>query len=605
MTNDSARANEPAANKERGRASNFLLVSDFNLQNLASLLLKRETGFALDIRTAAFGQVMQLLLSREASTWPVDLDGTLLWTSPEAISPSYGKALRYEEFSAESVLGEVDEFAHALTSIPAHVRHIFVPTWSSCHALDTRRGLLDMHPRLGIAALLMKMNLRLAEVALRDSRIHLFDSMRWIASQGDRAYDERLWYLSKTPFSIGVFREAARDLVAALRALQGKSRKLVILDLDDTVWGGIVGDVGWRNLRIGGHDPVGEAYRDFQLELRGLTRRGILLAIVSKNQEHIALEAIRSHPDMALRLEDFAAWRINWEDKAANVAELAAELNLGLEAAVFLDDSPVERARVRQALPSVLVPEWPSNPIDFPRALRALDCFDAPVVSDEDRNRTAMYVSERKRKELRTTLVSIDEWLMTLNVAVSVEPLDDANLERAVQLLNKTNQMNLRARRLSSREFRSWSTAPDNRVLIFRITDKFGDYGLTGIGSLHFDRSSHRASVEDFVLSCRVMGRKVENAMLHVLCKCAREAGMRELSADPAPTAKNLPCRQFFEAAAVHTGPSKSGFSWNLNTDFPLPAALRLSWAGLSNLNSICAPVSDLAQQVTQVTDDG
>ncbi len=598
MTNDSARANEPAASKESRRAHNFLLVSDFNLQNLASLLRKRETGFALDIRTAAFGQVMQLLLSREASTWTADLDGTLLWTSPEAISPTYAKALRYENFSVENVLGEVDEFAHALTSIPPHVRHIFVPTWSSCHSRDTRRGLLDMHPRLGIAALLMKMNLRLAEVALRDSRVHLFDSMRWIASQGDRAYDDRLWYLSKTPFAIGVFREAAQDLVAALRAVEGKSRKLVILDLDDTVWGGIVGDVGWRNLRVGGHDPVGEAYLDFQRGLRGLARRGILLAIASKNQEHIALEAIRSHPDMVLRLEDFSAWRINWEDKAANVAELAAELNLGLESAVFLDDSPTERARVREALPSVLVPEWPSNPIDFPRALRALDCFDTHVVSDEDRNRTAMYVSERKRRELRTALVTIDEWLMTLNVAVSVETLDDANLERAVQLLNKTNQMNLRVRRLSSREFRAWSMAPDNRVLIFRIADKFGDYGLAGIGSLHFDRSRHRASVEDFVLSCRVMGRKVENAMLHVLCKCAREAGMKDLSADPAPTEKNYPCRQFFEAAAMHAAPSKAGFSWNLSTEFLLPSSLELNWAGMSNLKSTGAPASDRTQQV-------
>ncbi|MGC1679726.1 MAG: HAD-IIIC family phosphatase [Candidatus Binataceae bacterium] len=599
MTNHGAPANEPAEDKKSGRALKFLLASDFNLHNLAALLLKRETGFALDITTAPFGRVMQLLLSREPSTWLADLDGTLLWTSPEAISPTYGKALCYEDFSTESVLGEVDEFAHALTSILPHVRHIFVPTWSSCHALDTRRGLLDMHPRLGITALLMKMNLRLAEVTLRDSRVHLFDSMRWIASQGDRAYDARLWYLSKTPFAIGVFREAAQDLVAALRAIQGKSRKLVILDLDDTLWGGVVGDVGWRNLRIGGHDPIGEAYRDFQLGLRGLTRRGILLAIVSKNQEHIALEAIHSHPDMALKLEDFAAWRINWEDKAANVAELAAELNLSLDSAVFLDDNRAERARVRQALPSVLVPEWPNNPIDFPRALRALDCFDAPVVSDEDRNRTAMYASERKRRELRTTLVSIDEWLMTLKVAVSVEILDDANLERAVQLLNKTNQMNLRTRRLSSREFRAWSTTPDNCVLIFRIADKFGDYGLAGIGSLHFDRSSHHASVEDFVLSCRVMGRKVENAMLHVLCKCARAAGMKDLFANPAPTEKNLPCQQFFEAAVKRAALSGAGFCWNLSTDFPLPASLGLSWPGMRSAESIRAISSDRAQQDT------
>jgi HAD superfamily phosphatase (TIGR01681 family) len=200
------------------------------------------------------------------------------------------------------------------------------------------------------------------------------------------------------------------------QGITGGARKLVILDLDDTLWGGVVGDIGWSNLRLGGHDPVGEAYRDFQLALKALTRRGILLAVASKNEERTALEAITSQPEMVLSLDDFAGWRINWNDKVQNIIALASDLNLGLEAAVFIDDNPAERARVREALPSLLVPEWPKSPLNYVAALGALDCFDAPFVSAEDRQRTAMYVSERKRKQLQDDVPSLETWLSILEL---------------------------------------------------------------------------------------------------------------------------------------------------------------------------------------------
>ena len=185
---------------------------------------------------------------------------------------------------------------------------------------------------------------------------------------------------------------------AALRAVRGQSRKVVICDLDDTLWGGIVGDAGWENLRLGGHDPVGEAFADFQRELKALTRRGIILAMVSKNTEAVALEAIEKHPEMQLRKDDFAAWRINWDDKAQNIADLMEELNLGLDSAVFLDDNPVERARISEALPEVLVPNLPRDKMLFASTLRKLNCFDSATVSSEDRKRAAFYNAERDRR---------------------------------------------------------------------------------------------------------------------------------------------------------------------------------------------------------------
>lgn len=561
---------------------NILIVSDFNAQNLASLLSNwSANGARLRATAAPFGQVMQLLLAAHSAVWQADLDAAVVWTSPQAISNAYAGVLAYEPLVLEQMMEEVRAYARALAAIPPHVKSILVPTWTPTRAFEGRRGLLDMHPTIGPSATLMRMNLALAEAVSGDPRIHLFDAARWIAQAGTRACDARMWYLAKIPFSLEVFKSAARDLSAALTGIAGGARKLVILDLDDTLWGGVVGDVGWRALRLGGHDAVGEAFRDFQLALKALARRGVLLAIASKNEERTALEAIANHPEMVLKLDDFAGWRIDWNDKARNIAELVAELNLGLDAAVLIDDHPVERARVAEALPALLVPQWPQNPLEFASALRALDCFDAPAVSAEDRERGAMYLSERRRKQLQQTVPSLDAWLATLELRVQVEELSAANLERAAQLLNKTNQMNLRTRRLPASEMLAWASAPDRRVLVFRVADRFGDYGLVGIGSLSLDRPAATANIEDFVLSCRVMGRRIEEAMLHTLAAQARRAGSSSLRAGYLPTARNQPCLRFFCGSGMTetSGDSTESrvFDWSLDRDYPLPGCVSLA----------------------------
>ena len=555
------------------RASKFALISDFNIQNLAPLLA-RHSG--IDPVCAPYGQVAQTLMSSTSDVWTPETVGAIVWTSPSYVSNGYQRFCDGEESKIDEILNDVDRFVASLASVPTHIRHIFVPTWSPLHRCETRRGLLDLNPSAGISILLMKMNLRLAEAAQNDPRVQVFDSARWPAMVGERAFDSRLWYLTKTPYVVDVFRQAARDFAAALRALEGGARKLLILDLDNTLWGGVVGDLGWQKLRLGGHDATGEAYRDFQSLLKGLMNRGVLLAIVSKNDEAIALEAIKSHPEMVLELSHFAGWRINWKDKAENIADLVAELNLGLDSAVFIDDNPAERARVREALPQIFVPDWPANPLYYPAALRALDCFDAPFVSDEDRNRTKMYVSERERRDAQERVQSLDQWLETLNLTVTVEQLGQGNLERTLQLLNKTNQMNLRTRRLSSAELATWAGAADHRMLVFRVSDRFGDYGLVGIGSFELDRESDVAHLVDFVLSCRVMGRQVEQTMLGVLAQHARTMGARRMLAEYLATARNKPCRAFLENSGLFAEDGTDRFFLDLNSEPSLPKTVNL-----------------------------
>jgi FkbH-like protein len=396
------------------------------------------------------------------------------------------------------------------------------------------------------------MNLALGDALAAAPGVFVLDAARWLRASA-RPFPPKSWYMGKFAFGNDVFQEAVADVKAALQGVRGQARKMVVVDLDETLWGGIVGEVGWEGLVLGGHDPVGEALADFQGALKALANRGLVLGIVSKNDEATALEAIDRHPEMRLRRDDFAGWRINWQDKARNVAELAEEVNLGLQSVVFLDDNPAERARVREALPEVLVPEWPADKTLYKRALLALRCFDAPALSEEDRGRARMYAQDRRRRETQASVQSLDEWLASLEMKVTAAPLDEGNLARAAQLLNKTNQMNLSTRRMTEKELLAWAGAEGRWLWTFRVEDRFGDLGLTGLVSLAREGATGR--VVDFLLSCRVMGRKVEETMLAVAVEKARQEGLDEVVAELVPTAKNKPCREWWEQSAFRRDP--------------------------------------------------
>lgn len=550
----------------------LLILSDFNADVLAGLATNDTRGPAVVAKAAGLGRVVPTLLDATAPCW-ADRNALFVWARPEAASDSFARARAMESVDPRDALREVDLFADAIVAASSRVRTALV---ASFHLPADHRGygMLDLASGFGVRALLARMNARLAERLATHPGIYLLDSARWFECREPVA--SKMWYLAKVPYSNDVFKAAIGDVKAALRGVRGSARKLVICDLDDTLWGGIVGDVGWENLRLGGHDAVGEALVDFQRELKALLRRGVILAIVSKNTESVALEAIERHPEMVLRRGDFAGWRINWSDKARNVSELLAELNLGAQSAVFLDDNPVERARVAEALPEVLVPELPKDKMLYPEFLRRLDCFDAPSVSDEDRERSAMYGAERERRaalESAQGVGSLDEWLETIGLKVEAEPLNDANRQRTAQLLNKTNQMNLRTRRMTEVELADWTSEPSRRLWTFRVADKFGDSGLTGIASLELRGDT--AEVADFVLSCRVMGKRVEETIVHQLVEGARALGAARLVARYEPTRKNAPCLEFWQRSGFDHVDART-FAWELSREYPKPRAVDL-----------------------------
>lgn len=326
-------------------------------------------------------------------------------------------------------------------------------------------------------------------------------------------------------------------------------KKVIFADLDNVLWEGIVGDDGWQELKINGQ------HEKLQKDLKQLSQKGILLAIASKNEENIAIEALENHPAMVLKSSDFITRRINWQDKASNIRDMLAELNLGAEAAVFIDDSPFERDNVKSFLPEITVTEE----LD-------LSLFDVSRLTQEDIHRLQMYKVEKERQKIKEETGSFDEWLTTLKIRLKVQKLNESNLPRATQLLNKTNQMNLRTRRMTEEEFYSWSQQDNNHVRVFWVSDKFGDSGLTAIVSLVVN--GNQAEIADFVMSCRIMGRQIERTLVSYTARLAGSLGAKEMAARYFETKKNKPCLDFWLNSNFDFDKTKKVFTWHLSKEY-------------------------------------
>jgi FkbH-like protein len=547
----------------------LVIISDFTATNLATTLQHVADLPAVDAVIAPSGQPTQVLLDDDSMAWSGDRDAALIWVRPEGISSALSAAQSGTALDRDLLRAEVTTFANAIKRAAKRLRYCFLATLTvPWYQRAPAQSVAQSDGGIGRAVSLANECL-ITELA-GTPNLWILDAQRWL-DRSQAGYDDQLWYLAKVPFAAAVFRAAATDVQSLLRGLLGQSRKLIILDLDDTLWGGTVGDAGWENLRLGGHDAEGEALLDFQRGLKALEQRGVMLGIVSKNEETIAREAIQRQPSMILREADFVGWRINWQDKAQNVKELTQELNIGLQSVVFIDDSPAERARVREAFPDVLVPEWPENKMLYPRALMSLGCFEMGMQSAEDASRTRMYIEERQREEVKTSAASMGDWLASLQLRVTAELYSRANAQRTVQLLNKTNQMNLRTRRMSESELASWVAESGHELWVFSVSDRFGSYGLTGIAGIAVE--DQRAEITDFILSCRVMGRQIEETMLYVLIVRARALGVRTIGATYEPTVKNAPCISFFQQSGWHTsGEDGSCFSWVTADQYELPS---------------------------------
>ncbi|MGA9868230.1 MAG: HAD-IIIC family phosphatase [Acetobacteraceae bacterium] len=350
-------------------------------------------------------------------------------------------------------------------------------------------------------------------------------------------HDPGLWHRSKqevTPLAAPMYGDLLARLLAAK---QGRSAKCLVLDLDNTVWGGVIGDDGMDGIVIGQGSPLGEAYVAFQDYCRELSRRGVILAVCSKNDEANALEPFERHPEMVLKRADIACFVANWSDKAANIRQIAHELNIGLDSLVFVDDNPFERNLVRRELPMVAVPEVGDDPTSYAGTIADAGYFEALSVTEEDRERTTQYQGNRARDALKSTATDLDSYLRGLEMRLMWRRFDRMGLQRIVQLINKSNQFNLTTRRYTDEDVLAVMDDPAALGLQLRLTDRFGDNGIIAIviGRLR----EHDVEIDTWLMSCRVLGRQVEPTTLNLIAEQARHLGARRLVGEYIPTKKN------------------------------------------------------------------
>jgi FkbH-like protein len=341
--------------------------------------------------------------------------------------------------------------------------------------------------------------------------------------------------------------ELAEAYVSHVRAVLGLSRKVLAVDLDNTLWKGVIGEDGLDGIGIGPGSPEGEAHLHLQRYLLELKRRGILLAVCSKNNLEDAQSPFLQHPHMALRLDDFAAFRANWEDKAVNLRAIARDLSLGLDSFVFLDDNPLERDWIRSQLPEVAVVELGSSPFQYVHRLDRANCFTALSLSGEDLARTDRYRVETLRENLRVSSASIDDFLQQLQIEASAEAVGARNLARITQLVNKTNQFNLTTRRYTEAQVRAIAEEPHGWARAFQMSDRMGSYGLIGVLFCRPADRSDTWEIDTWLMSCRTLGRQMENFMFDRLVEAAAGLRIGRIIGVYRPTAKNELVKELYD----------------------------------------------------------
>lgn len=514
----------------------FFVICDFNSDSFVRML-NSNSNDDYNFIGSEYNQVYQSLSSDE------DFHSAIVWTRPEMVIPSFSQAINLKHMNTEDCMEEVDRFADSIIKMSKNVSYIFTASWTY-NLEDQIYGMLDWDIDLGFKNILSRMNLRLVDRLKHSKNIYVIDSGKWFFKV-ENPYSPKMWYAAKVPYSNKLFSESTKDIISSIKGVEGLSKKLIVLDLDNTLWGGVVGENGWEGITLGGHDFKGEAFVDFQKNLKRFSLKGIQLAIISKNDESVALDAIKNHPEMVLNIEDFIGWRINWNDKAENLLDLVKEINIGLDSVVFLDDNPAERSRVKNAFAEVLVPDLPEDITLYSSLLNSLDCFNTPSITEEDKNRTAMYVSQIKRNKSMSVNSSKKEWLQSLDTSLKVEKINKVNIDRITQLFNKTNQLNLSTRRLTQAEILDFASKKNNEIISITLSDSFGQMGLVGIMGIQIDGNS--GIIKDFILSCRAMGRGVEKAMLYIAGLELKKMGADVIYAEYIKTERNGPTLKVLE----------------------------------------------------------
>jgi FkbH-like protein len=429
-------------------------------------------------------------------------------------------------------------------------------------------GIFETKTNYGINEMINDFNIKLMNYIKDKPLAFLLDFNSFVTKYGnENIFDFRQYYLGDLQISFNMIEKFADELMGYIKPLMGLTRKCIVLDLDNTLWGGIVGEDNLEGLVLG-PNGLGLAFMEFQRRLLSLQQRGIILAINSKNNFEDGIDVIRQHPYMILRENHFACFKINWNDKVSNMKEIAQELNIGLDSIVYFDDDPVNREFVKKVLPEINTIDLPKDPSLFSKSLMSLNDFNVLKITDEDKTRGKMYIQQKNRDSLAKSTTDLNEFLSELHTKIKIKNADKFTIPRISQLTLKTNQFNLTTKRYQEEDITNFSQSKDMLVGCAEVEDKFGNNGITGVFIINKSNKSEW-EIDTFLLSCRVMGRKVEEAIFAYISKNAKNENVKKIRASFIPTQKNKPSENFLPSLGFVQENDKWIYDVNNNIKIP------------------------------------
>jgi FkbH-like protein len=529
-------------------------------------------GFCLEVVTHSYDQVAQEAFTPESKVNSSKPDAVLL-------------ALDYRALPLKAALGDIRASSGIVQGAIGYLRALRDAIKANSSAVcifqsfappvESLFGNLDSALPGTLRRIIDSINSELREFIMSSGDI-LLDVAGLAETVGLATWhNPQQWNMAKFSFSeefVPLYTDHVARVVAAIR---GKSGKVLILDLDNTIWGGVIGDDGLEGIRIAQGDAVGEAHLAVQRLALELRNRGIVLAVCSKNTDEVARIPFEKHPEMLLKLEHIAVFQANWNDKATNIQAIADELSLGLDSLVFLDDNAAERALVRRLLPQVAVPELPEDPAYFARTLAAGGYFEGVTFAGEDLKRADYYKDNAKRVHLQKQVGGVEAYLASLDMTITFQPFDSTGRARILQLINKSNQFNLTTRRYTEPEIVELESDPETFTLQVRLADVFGDNGMISVVICRLAEHG-RWEIDTWLMSCRVLGRKVEQVVLREILEHARAAGIEKLSGAYRPTDRNrLVNDHYAKLGFTKTAEEDTGLTeWELLVNCAAPEAV-------------------------------
>jgi FkbH-like protein len=561
---------------ETGKSINIALVSSSTINGIKETLLVQCGEF--DILTkyyiGGYNQYAQELLNTGSDLYEFIPDLLIIFVDTRAVAGDlffmpYEISSDDRRFWIDEKVNELCTLALAFTeksSAKVVLHNLEEPVYSPM-------GLVENKQELGFIESIKLINKGLTDRFKKNNQIFVFDYNAFCSRMGKQnVLDYKMYYLGDIKLNPKYIPNLCREYTGYIRAFAGLTKKCIVLDLDNTLWGGVIGEDGLEGIRLG-PTPEGRPFMEFQKCLLSLFKRGIILAVNSKNNPEEALEVIRTHPHMILQESHFAAMRMNWDDKVANMKALAQEINIGVDSIVFFDDDRVNREMMREFLPEVTVVEMPEDPSLYCKILMDLNCFQSMSITEEDKKKGKMYAEEKTRRRMAQSATDLTEYLRQLHLTVSIEEVKTLTIPRVSQLTQKTNQFNMTTRRYTEESIREFMKSDRYRVLSIHVSDKFGDNGLTGVVIIRKEKRGVWY-VDTFLLSCRIIGRKIEETVLAYLVSEARKQDVHLLCGEVIPSKKNKPAGQFYEKSGfvrIKHDDEADVWEWDLTKEYPFP----------------------------------